>query len=75
MMKHDYIDKFEITDDYRAGKTVVSLPGRLNKFGMLNFRCEVLNLEKWQNNPLPSHQFGFFLLTTSADIIDLYEAR
>uniref|UniRef100_A0A2K6UL03 Small ribosomal subunit protein uS8 n=1 Tax=Saimiri boliviensis boliviensis TaxID=39432 RepID=A0A2K6UL03_SAIBB len=68
MMKHGYIGEFEITDDHRAGKIVVNLTGRLNK-------CGVINLEKWQNNLLPSRQFGFIVLTTSAGIMDHEEAR
>ncbi|XP_072692022.1 small ribosomal subunit protein uS8 isoform X3 [Canis lupus baileyi] len=32
MMKHGYIGEFEIIDDHRAGKIVVNLTGRLNKF-------------------------------------------
>ena len=31
--------------------------------------------EKWQNNLLPSRQFGFTVLTTSAGIMDHEEAR
>lgn len=31
MMKHGYINEFEIVDDHRAGKIVVHLNGRLNK--------------------------------------------
>ncbi|KAB0376525.1 hypothetical protein FD755_010969 [Muntiacus reevesi] len=58
---HGYISAFEITDDHRAGKIVVNLTGRLSKY---------LLLEKWQNNLLPSHQFGFTVLTTSAVIMD-----
>ncbi|KAK1886672.1 40S ribosomal protein S15a [Dissostichus eleginoides] len=49
MMKHGYIGEFEIIDDHRAGKIVVNLTGRLNK---------LKDLEKWQNNLLPSRQFG-----------------
>ncbi|KAB0354478.1 hypothetical protein FD755_023016 [Muntiacus reevesi] len=64
MMKHGYIGEFEIIDDHRAGKIVVNLTGRLNKY-----------LEKWQNNLLPSRQFGFIVLTTSAGIMDHEEAR
>uniref|UniRef100_A0A8C6QD02 40S ribosomal protein S15a n=1 Tax=Nannospalax galili TaxID=1026970 RepID=A0A8C6QD02_NANGA len=59
MMKHGYIGEFEIIDDHRAGKIVVNLTGRFNKCG-----------KKWQNNLLPSHQFGFIVLTTSPGIMD-----
>ncbi|VCW97087.1 unnamed protein product, partial [Gulo gulo] len=56
MRKHEYIGKFEITDDHRAGKTVVNLTGKLNKCGMTSQRLDVQlkDLEKWQNNLFPS---------------------
>ncbi|XP_055123982.1 small ribosomal subunit protein uS8-like [Symphalangus syndactylus] len=77
MVKHDSIGKFEIIDDHRAGKIVVNLTGRLNKCGVISLRFDVQlkDLEKWQNNLLPSCQFGFIALTTSAGIMDHEEAR
>ncbi|XP_054340598.1 small ribosomal subunit protein uS8-like [Pongo pygmaeus] len=76
-MKHGYIGEFEIIDDHRAGKMVVYLTDRLNKCGVISPRCHVQlkDLEKWQNNLLPSYQFGFIILTTSAGITDHEEAR
>ena len=76
MMNHGYIGEFEIIDDHRAGKIVVNLTGRLNKCGMISPRLDVQleDLEKWQNNLLPSCQFGFIALTTSAGIMDHKEA-
>mgnify|MGYP001802135401 CR=1 FL=1 len=38
MMKHGYINEFEIVDDHRAGKIVVELNGRLNKCGCISPR-------------------------------------
>ncbi|KAL4672890.1 hypothetical protein H8957_009073 [Semnopithecus entellus] len=66
-MKHGYIGEFEIID-HRAGKIVVNLTGRLNKCGVISprFDVQLKDLEKWQNNLLPSRQFGFIVLTTSA---------
>ncbi|XP_037595163.1 40S ribosomal protein S15a-like [Cebus imitator] len=77
MMKHGYVGEFEIIDDYRAGKIVVNLTGRLNKRGVISprFDVQLKALEKWQNNLLPSRQFGFIALTTSAGIMDREEAR
>ncbi|XP_053218413.1 40S ribosomal protein S15a-like [Podarcis raffonei] len=77
MMKHGYIGEFEIIDDHRAGKIVVNLTGRLNKCGVISprFDVQLKDLEKWQNNLLPSRQFGYIVLTTSAGIIDHEEAR
>uniref|UniRef100_G1N6V8 Small ribosomal subunit protein uS8 n=1 Tax=Meleagris gallopavo TaxID=9103 RepID=G1N6V8_MELGA len=68
MMKHGYIGEFEIIDDHRAGKIVVNLTGRLNKCGVISprFDVQLKDLEKWQNNLLPSRQFGYIVLTTSA---------
>uniref|UniRef100_A0A8B9JKR8 Small ribosomal subunit protein uS8 n=2 Tax=Astyanax mexicanus TaxID=7994 RepID=A0A8B9JKR8_ASTMX len=77
MMKHGYIGEFEIIDDHRAGKIVVNLNGRLNKCGVISprFDVQLKDLEKWQSNLLPSRQFGFIVLTTSAGIMDHEEAR
>lgn len=72
MMKHEYIECIEITDDHRAEKIVVNLTGRLSKCGGISPRFDVtqdLLLEKWQNHLPPSHQFGFIALTTSAVIM------
>ncbi|XP_044769313.1 40S ribosomal protein S15a-like [Neomonachus schauinslandi] len=77
MMKHGYIGEFESTDDHRVGKIVVNLTDRLNKCGVISprFDVQLKDLEKWQNNLLPSCQFGFTVLTTSAGIMDHEEAR
>uniref|UniRef100_A0A8C2VCK1 Small ribosomal subunit protein uS8 n=1 Tax=Chinchilla lanigera TaxID=34839 RepID=A0A8C2VCK1_CHILA len=66
-IKHGYIGEFEIIDDHRAGKIVVNLTGRLNKCGVISPRFD--------NNLLPSCQFGFIVLTTSAGIMDHEEVR
>merc|ERR1711915_116491 len=77
MMKHGYIDEFEVVDDHRAGKIVVMLNGRLNKCGVISPRFDVCinEIEKWTTNLLPSRQFGKLVLTTSSGIMDHEEAR
>uniref|UniRef100_A0A8C5JXY3 Small ribosomal subunit protein uS8 n=1 Tax=Jaculus jaculus TaxID=51337 RepID=A0A8C5JXY3_JACJA len=77
MMKHGYIGEFGIIDDHRAGKIVANLTGRLNECAVISPRSDVQlkDLEKWQNNLLPSRQFGFIVLTASAGIMDHEEAR
>ncbi|KAJ8037560.1 40S ribosomal protein S15a [Holothuria leucospilota] len=77
MMKHGYIDEFEIVDDHRGSKIVVNLTGRLNKCGVISPRYDVTipELERWTNSLLPSRQFGYVVLTTSAGIMDHEEAR
>lgn len=77
MMKHGYIGEFEIVDDHRAGKIVVNLTGRINKCQVISPRFDIRmdDLEKWTSNLLPSRQFGYLVLTTSAGIMDHEEAR
>merc|ERR1711888_362154 len=68
MMKHGYIGEFEIIDDHRGSKIVVNLNGRINKCGVISPRFDVKlkDVEKWSSYLLPSRQFGFIVLTTSA---------
>merc|ERR1711899_605495 len=77
MQKHGYIGEFEEVDDHRAGKIVVHLNGRINKCGVISPRYDVAlaDMEKWQNNLLPSRQFGHVVFTTSSGIIDVEECR
>ncbi|OZJ03594.1 40S ribosomal protein S22 [Bifiguratus adelaidae] len=77
MQKHSYIDAFEEIDDHRSGKIVIQLNGRLNKCGVISprFNIKIADLEKWTSNLLPSRQFGYLVLTTSAGIMDHEEAR
>jgi small subunit ribosomal protein S15Ae len=72
-----YIDDFEYVDDHRSGKIVVQLNGRLNKVGVISprFNVKIDDIEKWVTNLLPSRQFGYVILTTSAGIMDHEEAR
>jgi len=77
MQKHGYIGEFEEVDDHRAGKIVIQLNGRLNKTGVISprYNVQLRNLENWVVNLLPSRQFGYVVLTTSAGIMDHEEAR
>lgn len=72
-----YIGEFEEIDDHRSGKIVVQLLGRINKCGVISprFNIKLTDLEKWTSNLLPSRQFGYVVLTTSAGIMDHEEAR
>lgn len=77
MQKHGYIGEFEYVDDHRSGKIVVELNGRLNKCGVISPRFDVgvKDIEPWTARLLPSRQFGYIVLTTSAGIMDHEEAR
>ncbi|OWK05844.1 hypothetical protein Celaphus_00012730, partial [Cervus elaphus hippelaphus] len=69
MMKHGCTGEFEIIDDHRAGETVAGCVIS-DKCGVISpkFDVQLKNQEKWQNNLLPSRQFGFIVLTTSTGI-------
>jgi small subunit ribosomal protein S15Ae len=55
----------------------VQLNGRLNKAGVISprFNVRIDDIEKWVTDLLPSRQFGYIILTTSAGIMDHEEAR
>jgi len=77
MQKHGYIGEFEEVDDHRSGKIVIQLVGRLNKTGVISprYNVRISDFEKWVVKLLPSRQFGYIVLTTSAGIMDHEEAR
>ena len=77
MMKHGYIEEFEVIDDHRSGKIVVQLNGRLNKCAVISprFDVKIKEMENWTSNLLPSRQFGHLVLTTSKGIMTHDEAR
>lgn len=50
---------------------------RLNKTGVISprYNVQLRDMEKWVVQLLPSRQFGYIVLTTSAGIMDHEEAR
>ncbi|KAF2461794.1 40S ribosomal protein S22 [Lineolata rhizophorae] len=77
MQRHGYIGEFEEVDDHRNGKIVIQLNGRLNKCGVISprYNVQLRDIENWVVKLLPSRQFGYVVLTTSAGIMDHEEAR
>ncbi|RYO65559.1 hypothetical protein AA0116_g1852 [Alternaria tenuissima] len=77
MQRHGYIGEFEEVDDHRNGKIVIQLNGRINKTGVISprYNVQLRDMEKWVVKLLPSRQFGYIVLTTSAGIMDHEEAR
>lgn len=76
-LRAGYVGEFEEIDDHRSGKIVVQLTGRINKTGVISprYNVQLRDLEKWVVHLLPSRQFGYIVLTTSAGIMDHEEAR
>jgi small subunit ribosomal protein S15Ae len=56
---------------------VLIILGSLNKTGVISpiYNVRLGDLEKWVVKLLPSRQFGYIVLTTSAGIMDHEEAR
>ncbi|MCJ1440224.1 MAG: 40S ribosomal protein S22 [Stictis urceolatum] len=77
MQKQGYIGEFEEVDDHRSGKIVIQLIGRLNKTGVISprYNVRISDFEQWVVKLLPSRQFGYIVLTTSAGIMDHETAR
>ena len=77
MQSHGYIGEYEVVDDHRSGKVVVTLIGRLNKCGVMSPRFDIKlpEFDQWISDILPSRQFGYIVLTTSYGIMDHEEAR
>ena len=77
MIKYDYIDEFEVIDDYRNGKIIINLNGRLDKCGFISlcFDIGLSELKKWTNNLFPSWQFGLLVLTAFGGNLDHKEAK
>jgi len=50
---------------------------RINKTGVISprYNVQLRDMEKWVVKLLPSRQFGYIILTTSAGIMDHEEAR
>lgn len=67
----DYIGELEIIDDHRAGKIVVELRGRLNKFGVVSPRFDVKGkaIESWVSSLLPSRLVGQICLLMHVDML------
>jgi small subunit ribosomal protein S15Ae len=62
---------------HHQNKLILTCPISLNKTGVISPRYNVrlADLEKWVVKLLPSRQFGYIVLTTSAGIMDHEEAR
>ena len=56
---------------------ILSRQSRINKTGVISprYNIKIGEFEKWVVKLLPSRQFGYIVLTTSAGIMDHEEAR
>lgn len=69
MVKPGHVDDFEIIGDDRAGEMLWTAQAVEQLCSDQPWIWELKDLEKWQNNLLPSRQFGFIILTASTGIM------
>ncbi|CAL5327855.1 unnamed protein product [Camellia sinensis] len=77
IMKHrGYIKDFQVHDPQRVGKITVELQGRINGCRALMYRQDIKaqDIEKYRFHKLPTHQWGYIVITTPNGVLDHEEA-
>ncbi|OMO91634.1 Ribosomal protein S8 [Corchorus olitorius] len=71
-----YIKSFEVYDPHRVGRIKVELQGRVNDCRALMYRQDIQarEIEKYTKMKLPTHQWGYVVISTPDGILDHEEA-
>ncbi|THG08581.1 hypothetical protein TEA_024465 [Camellia sinensis var. sinensis] len=71
-----YIKDFQVHDPQRVGKITVELQGRINGCRALMYRQDIKaqDIEKYRFHKLPTHQWGYIVITTPNGVLDHEEA-
>lgn len=71
-----YIKNFQVHDPQRVGKITVELQGRVNDCRALTYRQDLKarDIEQYRIRTLPTHQWGYVVITTPDGILDHEEA-
>ncbi|KAF7136022.1 hypothetical protein RHSIM_Rhsim08G0231500 [Rhododendron simsii] len=71
-----YIKDFQVHDPHRVGKITVELQGRIKDCRALMYRQDIKaqDIEKYRFNKLPTHQWGYVVITTPNGVLDHEEA-
>lgn len=77
MQERAYIGPFEYEDDGRGGLYRVTLNGAINDCGVIKPRYAIKKAEfdSWEARYLPARDFGSLILTSTAGVIDQYQAK
>ncbi|KAG5030107.1 hypothetical protein AAZX31_05G209000 [Glycine max] len=76
MKHHGYIKDFQVYDPHRVGRIRVELQGRINDCKALSHRKDLKarDIEAYRLQTLPTHQWGYVVITTPDGILDHEEA-
>ncbi|XP_052183107.1 40S ribosomal protein S15a-5-like isoform X2 [Diospyros lotus] len=77
IMKHrGYIKDFQVYDPHRVGRITVELQGRIKDCRALMYRQDVKaqDIEQYRLGALPTHQWGYVVITTPNGVLDHEEA-
>ncbi|KAL9330090.1 hypothetical protein ACSQ67_005093 [Phaseolus vulgaris] len=76
MKNHGYIKDFQVYDPHRVGRITVELLGRINDCKALTHRKDIKarDLEAYRLQTLPTHQWGYVVITTPDGVLDHEEA-
>ncbi|WVZ21853.1 hypothetical protein V8G54_000397 [Vigna mungo] len=71
-----YIKDFQVYDPHRVGRITVELQGRINDCKALTHRKDIKarDLEAYRLQTLPTHQWGYVVITTPDGVLDHEEA-
>ncbi|KAK8581795.1 hypothetical protein V6N13_144797 [Hibiscus sabdariffa] len=76
MKYRGYIKNFEVHDPHRVGRITVELQGRVNDCRALTYRQDIKakDIEKYKTLKLPTHQWGYVVISTPDGVLDHEEA-
>lgn len=77
MQERSYIGPFEYEDDGRGGLYRITLNGAINDCGVIKPRYAIkkADFDSWESRYLPARDFGSLILTSTAGVIDQYQAK
>ncbi|KAB1208310.1 40S ribosomal protein S15a-5 [Morella rubra] len=75
-MSEGYIKNFQVYDPHRVGRITVELQGRVNDCHALTYRQDIKarDIEGYRLRMLPTHQWGYVVITTPDGLLDHEEA-
>ncbi|KAF7819723.1 40S ribosomal protein S15a-5 [Senna tora] len=76
MKDRGYIKDFQVYDPHRVGRITVQLQGRIKDCRALTYRQDVKakDIEDYRLKTLPTHQWGYVVVTTPEGVLDHEEA-
>lgn len=77
MKKYNYIEKYELIDDGKAGLIKVTCVGKINKCGVIRprFSVRIEEFEKFEKRYLLAKDFGILIVSTTKGLLTNNEAK